>query len=156
MKKDTSCINICTCAHYLKSVLAEMPCGRLFREIIGNRIFFVTDESTGRLISVTPDYLLEPGNWISNDLLNRVYQNTISILEDPDAIYKAGKNIFKTAVGSQVFLMRLAGVQTIINRLPKENAKFNANRSIKIVENQNGYAVDTGRTIRPSPSSFVT
>jgi class 3 adenylate cyclase len=90
---------------------------------------------------VTHDHLLDPGNWISNDLLNSVYQNTISILNDPDAIYKAGQNIFKTAVGSQVFLMRLAGVQTIINRLSKENAKFNANRSIKIVENRNGYAV---------------
>ncbi len=141
MTKDTSCINICTCAHYLKSVLAEMPCGRLFSGIIGNRKFLVTDESTGKLISVTEDYLLQPGNWVSNDLLNRVYQNTISILDDPDAIYKAGRNIFKTAVGSQVFLMRLAGVQTTIKRLPKENAKFNANRSIKIVENQNGYAV---------------
>ena len=140
MKKDASCINICTCAHYLKSILAEMPFGRLFRGIIGNPKFLVTDECTGRLISVTRDYLLEPGNWISNELLNSVYQNTISILNDPDAIYKAGQNIFKTAVGSQVFLMRLAGVQTIINRLPKENAKFNANRSIKIVENQNGYA----------------
>ena len=141
MKKDASCINVLTCEHYIKSVLSRVPYRKLFNEIIGNRDFFVTDEDTGRLISVTPDYLLEPGNWISNDLLNKVYQNTISILDDPDAIYKAGKNIFKTTVGTQVFLMRLAGVQTIINRLPKENAKFNANRSIKIVENQNGYAV---------------
>jgi class 3 adenylate cyclase len=141
MKKDASCINIRTCEHYIKSVLSQVPHRKLFYDIIGNRKFFVTDEDTGRLISVTHDYLLEPGNWISNDLLNRVYQNTISILDDPDAIYKAGKNIFKTAVGTQVFLLRLAGVQTIINRLPKENAKFNANRSIKIVKNQNGYAV---------------
>ena len=141
MKKDASCINILTCEHYIKSVLSQVPYRMLFNEIIGNRKFFVADEDTGKLISVTPDYLLDPGNWVSNDLLNRVYQNTISILDDPNAIYKAGKNIFKTAVGTQVFLMRLAGVQTIINRLPKENAKFNANRSIKIVENQNGYAV---------------
>jgi class 3 adenylate cyclase len=141
MKKDASCINILTCEHYIKSVLSQVPYRMLFNEIIGNRKFFVADEDTGKLISVTPDYLMDPGNWVSNDLLNRVYQNTISILDDPNAIYKAGKNIFKTAVGTQVFLMRLAGVQTIINRLPKENAKFNANRSIKIVENQNGYAV---------------
>jgi class 3 adenylate cyclase len=141
MQKDTSCINICTCEHYLKSVLAKVPYGRLFSGIIGNRKFFVTDESTGQLISVTQNYLLDPGNWISNDLLNRVYQNTISILDDPEAVYNAGKNIFKTTVGSQIFLMRLAGVQTIINRLPKENAKFNANRSIKILKNQSSYAV---------------
>ena len=37
--------------------------------------------------------------------------------------------------------MRLAGVQTIINRLPLENAKFNRNRTIEVVENQNGFAV---------------
>ena len=141
MKKDASCINILTCEQYIKSVLHQVPYRKLFNDIIGNRKFFVTDEDTGRLIPVTHDYLLEPGNWISNGLLNRVYRNTLSILDDPDAIYKAGKNIFKTAVGSQVFLLRLAGVQTIINRLPKENAKFNANRSIKIVENQNGFAV---------------
>jgi len=141
MKKDASCINIRTCEHYIKSVLSQVPYRRLFNGIIGNRKFFVADEDTGKLISVTPDYLMEPGNWVSNDLLNRVYQNTISILNDPNAIYKAGKNIFKTSVGTQVFLLRLAGVQTIINRLPKENAKFNTNRSIKIVENQNGYAV---------------
>jgi len=141
MKKDASCINILTCEHYIKSVLHQVPYRKLFNDIIGNRKFFITDEDTGRLIPVTHDYLLEPGNWISNDLLNRVYQNTLSILDDPDAIFKAGKNIFKTAVGTQVFLLRLAGVQTIIDRLPKENAKFNANRSIKIVENQNGFAV---------------
>jgi class 3 adenylate cyclase/predicted hydrocarbon binding protein len=141
MKKDTSCMNILTCEHYIKSVLSQVPYHKLFKEIIGSRKFFITDEDTGRLIPVTHEYLLESGNWISNGLLNRVYQNTISILGDPDAIYKAGKNIFKTTVGTQVYLLRLAGVQTIINRLPKENAKFNANRSIKIVENQNGYAV---------------
>ena len=141
MKKDASCINILTCEQYIKSVLHQVPYRELFNDVIGNRKFFVTDEDTGRLIPVTHDYLLEPGNWISNDLLDRVYRNTLSILDDPDALYKAGKNIFKTAVGSQVFLLRLAGVQTIINRLPKENAKFNANRSIKIVENQNGFAV---------------
>jgi class 3 adenylate cyclase len=141
MKKDASCINILTCEHYIKSVLSQVSHRKLFNGIIGDRKFYVIDEDTGRLISVSHDYLLEPGNWVSNDLLKRVYHNTISILDDPDAIYKAGKNIFKTTVGTQVFLMRLAGVQTIINRLPEENAKFNANRSIKIVENQNGYAV---------------
>jgi len=141
MKSDASCINILTCEHYIKSVLSQVPYRKLFNDIIGNRKFFVTDEDTGKVVPASHDYLLEPGNWISNDLLNRVYQNVISILDDPDAIYKAGKNIFKTAVGTQVFLMRLAGVQTIINRLPIENAKFNANRSIKIIQNDNGYAV---------------
>ena len=141
MKNDASCINILTCEHYLKSILLQVPYPKLFNEIIGNRKFFVTDEDTGKVVPAAHDYLLEPGNWISNDLLNRVYQNVVSILDDPDAIYKAGKNIFKTAVGTQVFLMRLAGVQTIINRLPIENAKFNANRSIKIIQNDNGYAV---------------
>jgi len=141
MRKDSSCINILTCEHYIKSVLAQLPYNKLFNGILGNEEFLVTDEDTGKIIPVSNAYLLEPNNWISNDLLSRVYQNIISILNDPDAIYKAGRNIFKTAVGTQVFLMRLAGVQTIINRLPKENAKFNTNRAIKIVKNQNGYAV---------------
>ncbi|MBT8370190.1 MAG: hypothetical protein KJO34_04445 [Deltaproteobacteria bacterium] len=141
MRKDSSCINILTCEHYIKSVLSEVPYHKLFDGITGNRQFVVTDEDTGKIILAADDYLLRPNHWVSNNLLNLVYQNTISILKDPDAIYKAGRNIFKTAVGSQVFLMRLAGVQTIINRLPIENAKFNRNRSIKIIQNQNGYAI---------------
>lgn len=141
MRKDSSCINILTCVHYIRSVLSEVPFKKLFDGVAGSKCFPVVCEDTGRLVPVTKDYLLEPGNWISNDLLNRVYLNTISILEDPAAIYKAGRNIFKTAVGTQVFLMRLAGVQTIINRLPQENAKFNRNRSIRIIKNQNGLAL---------------
>lgn len=141
MSKDSSCINILTCVHYIKSILSEVPYRELFDGIAGSKRFAVTDENTGQLVPVDKDYLLEPGNWISNDLLNRVYLNTISILDDPEAVYKAGRNIFKTAVGTQVFLMRLAGVQTIINRLPLENAKFNQNRSIRIVKNQNGLAL---------------
>ena len=141
MGKDSSCINILTCVHYINSVLSEVPYRELFDGIDGSSRFPVTDENTGQLVPVDKNYLLEPGNWVSNDLLNRVYLNTISILDDPEAIYKAGRNIFKTAVGAQVFLMRLAGVQTIINRLPQENAKFNQNRSIKVVKNQNGLAL---------------
>jgi class 3 adenylate cyclase len=141
MRKDSSCINILTCAHYIKSVLSEVPYGELFAGVAGSKSFPVTDEDTGKLVPVSKEYLLEPGNWVCNDLLNRVYRNTILILNDPKAVYKAGRNIFKTAVGTQVFLMRLAGVQTIINRLPIENAKFNQNRSIKIVKNQNGLAL---------------
>jgi class 3 adenylate cyclase len=141
MRKDSSCINILSCVHYIKSVLSEVPYRELFDGVAGSKRFAVTDENTGRLVAVDKQYLLEPGNWISNDLLERVYRNTVSILDDPEAIYKAGRNIFKTAVGSQVFLMRLAGVQTIINRLPLENAKFNQNRSIKIVKNLNGFAL---------------
>jgi len=141
MRKDASCINILTCEHYIKCVLSKVPDRALFDGITGSKSFLVTDEETGKVIPVTKEYLLEASNWISNELLNRIYQNTIAIINDPAAIYKAGRNIFQTAVGTQVFLMRMAGVQTIINRLPQENAKFNRNRSIKIVDNKNGLAV---------------
>ena len=141
MRKDASCINILTCEHYIKSVLTQVPYDALFVGVAANREFLVTDEDTGKVIPVSPEYLLDPGHWISNALLGRVYQNVVSLLKDPDAVYKAGRNIFKTAVGSQVFLMRLAGVQTIIRRLPKENAKFNANRSVQVLKNESGYAV---------------
>ena len=141
MRKDSSCINILTCVHYINTILSEVPYRELFEGIDGSSGFAVTDENTGQLVAVDKNYLLAPGNWVSNELLNRVYLNTISILDDPEAIYKAGRNIFKTAVGGQVFLMRLAGVQTIINRLPQENAKFNQNRSIEVAKNQNGLAI---------------
>jgi class 3 adenylate cyclase len=141
MRKDASCINILTCEHYIKCLLSEVPYRKLFDGIVGNKEFPVTDEETGKIVPVTREYLLDAGNWISNRLLSGVYRNTVAILNDPSAIYKAGRNIFKTAVGAQVFLMRVAGVQAIINRLPRENAKFNRNRSIKVLENKNGLAV---------------
>ncbi len=141
MRKDASCINILTCEHYIKSVLSEVPYGEFFDGITGSQSFLVSDEDTGKVAPVTCEYLLQPHNWISNGLLKSVYRNTTAILKDPQAICKAGRNIFKTAVGSQVFLMRLAGVQTIIKRLPKENAKFNRNRSIEVLKNQSGYSV---------------
>ena len=141
MGKDASCINVLTCEHYLNCVLPEVPYRDFFDGIAGNKRFLVTDEETGKVIPATKEYLLKASNWISNELLSRVYQNTVGIINDPAAIYQAGRNIFKTAVGSQVFLMRLAGVQTIINRLPQENAKFNRNRTINVVENKNGLAV---------------
>jgi len=141
MPKDASCINILTCEHYLNCLLSKVPYGRLFEDIAGSKRFLVTDEQTGQVVPVSKAYLLEGGNWVSNELLSQIYRNTIAIINDPAAIFKAGRNIFKTAVGSQVFLMRLAGVQTIIARLPQENAKFNRNRRIKIVENKNGLAV---------------
>ncbi len=141
MERDASCINILTCEHYLKTCLTTVPYDAFFSGIVGHGHFLVTDEETGKLTPVDEAYLLEAGNWISNELLSKIYRNTVKILDDPAAIYNAGRNIFKTAVGTQVFLMRLAGVRTIIDRLPRENAKFNQNRTIKIVKNSNGLAV---------------
>ena len=141
MPKDSSCINILTCENYLESVMSAVPYKRLFDRIVDNRNFLIADEETGKIIPVTGKYLLDAGNWVSNELLGQIYRNMIAVCGDAEAIYKAGRNIFKTAVGSQVFLMRLAGVQTIISRLPRENSKFNRNRSIKIVKNNNGMAV---------------
>ena len=72
MRKDSSCINVLTCEHYIKSLLSEVPYNKLFEGIHGNGNFLVTDDNTGKVIPVTYDYLLEPNNWISNNLLNKL------------------------------------------------------------------------------------
>ncbi len=141
MPKDTSCINILTCENYIRRVLGDVPVERLFEGISGHEDFLCMDLETGKIAPVDPVYLLAQPHWVSNTLLRRVYENTVSILNDAEAIYKAGRNIFRTAVGSQIFLMRVAGVRSTIKRLPQENAKFNRNRTIEVVENQNGHAV---------------
>ena len=141
MPKDTSCINILTCENYIKSILGDVPVERLFEGITGNADFLCMNLETGKITPVDPVYLLAQPHWVSNTLLRRVYENTVSILNDTEAIYKAGRNIFRTAVGSQIFLMRVAGVRSTIKRLPQENAKFNRNRTIEVIENQNGHAV---------------
>ncbi len=140
MSKETSCINLLTCEHYIKSQLGDVPYDRFFDGILGNADFCYTDESTGEIVPVSHESLLDPANWVSTQLLGKLYENTVAILRDSEAIYKAGRQIFMTAVGSQIFLMRFAGVPTIIDRLSKENAKFNCNRTIEIVENRNGRA----------------
>jgi len=121
--------------------LSEVPYEQLFEGIVGNDEFLITEEKSGNIVPVTRDYLLNSNNWVSNELILRVYENTVSILDDPDAIYKAGKDIFRTGVSLRFVLIRLVGVQTIINRLPNENAKFNRNKTIEIVENRNGYSI---------------
>jgi len=141
MKKDVCCINISTQINYMRSVLSEVPYEQLFEGIVGNDEFLITEEKSGNIVPVTRDYLLNSNNWVSNELILRVYENTVSILDDPDAIYKAGKDIFRTGVSLRFVLIRLVGVQTIINRLPNENAKFNRNKTIEIVENRNGYSI---------------
>ena len=141
MKKDTCCINIATVENYIRSVLSEVPYDQLFEGIVGNDEFLITDEKTGKMVPVSKDYLLDSNNWISNKLLNRIFKNAVSILKDPDAIHKAGKDIFRTGIGLRFVLMRLIGINTIINHIPKENAKFNRNKTIEIVENKKSYAV---------------
>jgi class 3 adenylate cyclase len=141
MNQDTSCINILTCENYIQRVQGNVSHEKFFEGIAGNGGFLVMDLNTGQIRPVDSDYLLNQTHWVSNRLLGKVYENTVSMLDDPNAIYKAGRNIFRTAVGSQVFLMRFAGVRSTIKRLPQENAKFNRNRTIKVIENQNGHAV---------------
>lgn len=141
MAKDTSSINILTCVSYIRKNHQSVPYERLFKGILANDKYRFMDEDSGEIKPVDQKFLLDAKNWVSNQVLNKVYQNAVLIMNDPDAVYQAGRQIFKTAVGAQVMLMRLAGVQTIISRLPKENAKFNRNRTIEVVENRNGFAV---------------
>jgi class 3 adenylate cyclase len=140
MSKDSSCINLLTCEHYIRRKLGDVPYDRFFDGILGNPDFCYGDENTGKIVPVSRESLSDSANWVSNKLLGRLYENTVDILRDSEAIYKAGRHIFMTAVGSQIFLMRFAGVPTIISRLTKENAKFNCNRTIEIIENKNGRA----------------
>jgi class 3 adenylate cyclase len=140
MSKHNSCINLLTCEHYIRRKLGDVPYERFFDGILGNPDFCYTDENTGRIVPVSRESLSDPANWVSNKLLGKLYKNTADILGDSEAIYKAGRHIFLTAMGSQIFLMRFAGVPTIINRLPKENAKFNCNRTVEVIENKNGRA----------------
>jgi len=141
MEKHTSCINIATVESYIESILKEVPYDRLFKGIVGNDEFLVTDEKTGRVLPVNQSYLLNPNNWVCNKVLTTFFKNVVTVLEDPNAIYKAGKNIFKTAIGPKFVLMQLIGVKAIVNRLPKENAKFNRNKSVEITQNEKSYAI---------------
>jgi len=67
MRKDACCINILTCEHYIKCVLPGVSYKGLFDDITGTENFLVTDEETGKLIPVLREYLLNAGNWVSND-----------------------------------------------------------------------------------------
>jgi len=142
MPKELCCSNLLTCESYIKSVLPEIPHDRLFEGIIENNEFLTTSEQTGNVVPVTPDFLLNANNWVSTKLETRVYQNTVAILNDPDAVYKAGRHIFKTAlIGRLALILRIMPVKTIISRTPKEDAKFNRVKDVEIVQNSNGYGV---------------
>lgn len=141
MIKKACCSNILTLENYIKSILGEVSYNEFFKGIVENEEYLIIDEKSGKYVTLNTEYLLNQSNWISNEVLAKAYENTVRILGDKNAVYKAGRNIANTTIGTRLYLMRLAGVQTIINRLPVENAKFNRNKDIEIVENRNGYAV---------------
>jgi class 3 adenylate cyclase len=141
MIKRACCSNILTLEDYIKTILGKVPYNEFFKGIIENEEYLIIDEKSGRDVTLNTEYLLNQSNWISNEVLGKAYENTVRILGDKNAVFKAGRNICNTTIGTRLFLMRLAGVQTIINRLPIENAKFNRNKDIEIVENRDGYAV---------------
>jgi signal transduction histidine kinase len=121
--------------------MPEVSYDEFFRGVENNDEFLTYDEGTGKLTTLSRDYLLGPSNWISNKAWRRLAENTIAILNDEDAIFKAGKNIFRTAASFRHILMRFVGGQTIINRVPKENAKYNKNKKIEIIENLPNHAI---------------
>lgn len=141
MKKEVSCTNILTCESYLRRTLPDVPLDRLFSGIVGSEAFLITDEDCGTLTPVPESYLLSPDNWVSAALETRVYENLVSLLNDPNAVYKAGAEIFRTPVGRRLVHMRLAPVKAVIERLPREDAKFSRVRDVEVVQNDEGYAV---------------
>lgn len=141
MLKEVACVNNLTLENYIRSVMPEVPYDDFFQGVENNEEFLTHDEATGKLTTLSRNYLLGPSNWISNSVWRRISENTITILADEDAIFKAGKNIFRTAASFRHILMRFIGGQTIINRVPKENAKYNKNKKIEIIENLPNHAI---------------
>jgi len=115
MPKEVACVNNLTLENYIRSVMSEVPHDDFFRGVENNDEFLTYDEATGKLVTLTKNYLLGPSNWISNKAWRRIAENTITILKDEDAIFKAGKNIFRTAASFRHVLMRFIGGQTIID-----------------------------------------
>jgi hypothetical protein len=118
-----------------------VPYDDFFRGVHNNDDFLTYDEVTGKLTTLTQNYLLKPSNWISSQAWRRIVENTVAILNDEEAIFKAGRNIFNSAAGLRHALLRFVSAQTIFNRLPKENAKYNKNKRVEIVENKPGHAI---------------
>ena len=92
------------------------------------------------------DYLCNPNNWISSELLEILFQRAKVILQDPDAAFRIGYNsILKRHLGyiQKIIIYAFGNPKKVMAKIQKVNDHFNKTKNIELIE-----STDTSSVVR--------
>ncbi len=132
-ERDVNCINCRIIYEYLRKNAPDQS----------DRLFNNLPEKYQDL----PDpksYLLDENNWVSSELVVRLFENAKEILRDPDAPYRIGfDSVANRSLGSiqKFFLTRFTSPNYLISRINHINTKFNTTKVVETVYRTYGKVV---------------
>ncbi len=126
MEKHNSCINSKAIIQYIET---EAP----------DKLSELLDElgPETNAIENKQEFLTNPNNWISSDLLIKLFDRAKTILNDPDAAFKIGYNsILRRHLGyiQKIIIYAFGNPQRVMARIQKINDHFNKTKRIELVE----------------------
>ncbi len=133
MEKHHSCLNTRAVIEYFREHYPE-EMGRLF-------------EGLGPEIAALPDplaFLTEINNWVSSDVIIRLFENAKKITGDDQIIYKMGYESAarkKFSYIQRILLFAYRNPRRSFKRIQAINDKFNKSKTIEVVETTRDRAV---------------
>ena len=126
MEKHNSCINSRAIIQYIEDNAPDRLSDLL--QDLGPEINAVEDKR---------EFLTNPNNWITSDLLIKLFDRAKNILHDPDAAFKIGYNsILKRHLGyiQKIIIYAFGNPNRVIARIQKVNDHFNKTKTIELIE----------------------
>lgn len=145
MEKHHSCINTRAIIEYFQE---HLP-GEVDRLLVG----------LGPEIEQLPqplDFLMEIHNWVSSDVVIKMFDNARNITQDPDVAFKIGfESAARKKLGyvQRVILLAYKNPRRSLIKVQKINDKFNRNKSIDIVKTTRDDAVIRLNWFKDIPST---
>jgi len=125
MEKETSCINSRAILDYVKE------------NYHGDSSFLLKD--LDEEINALPDpegFLRDPNNWISCEVIARLYRRARNLLNDEEAPYKMARFAFENAslgYAQRIIAKSFWSLKNLIRNAQKLNDKWNRNKKVEVV-----------------------
>ena len=142
MPKQVSALNTFLILQYVDKNCPEILMKDIINQINKNNIYFVENLKTGIIEPVSTEHLANIHYWFSNKFMIDLYGVLQKSIPDPELALKIGKtsyksqHIFKTAIG-----IPLIGPYRLIERISKENRKYNRTKDNIILKNTSGHTI---------------
>ncbi len=126
MEKHNSCLNSRAIIEYVEEKAPERI-SELFQDL-GPEMDSVSNPRA---------FLSDPNNWISSELLLKLFKRARLILDDPDAAFKIGYNsIMNQRMGylQKIILYAFGNPYKIMQRIQKVNDHLNKTKTVELIE----------------------
>ncbi len=142
MPKQVSALNTFLIVRYVDEHCPKILMTDIVDEINSNHTYFVENLKTGKVEPISIEHLSNIHYWFSNKFMMDLYGVLQRSIPDPELALKIGKtsyksqHIFKTAIG-----IPLIGPYRLIDRISKENRKYNRTKENIILKNSSGHVI---------------